>query len=188
MQNLPGHIPTTDRGLESNLYHMQHSSQSLLPNMNLKRGEVRRIGQYAVKGTGSADIWEGYYLNEEKVAIKILRAVHCDPQTLRVHYLSPLLEIEFSRHFLEVQERSGHLETRVGSRPRRAYPSFLWFLSKRRAFPVSSSPIWLSIPLYHSIRYVVSPWMVNGTVDEYIKRYPTVDHYALVCTSLLGNV
>lgn len=37
----------------------------------------------------------------------------------------------------------------------------------------------------HSIRYVVSPWMVNGTVDEYIKKYPTVDHYALVCTSLL---
>lgn len=139
MQNLPGHIPTTDRGMESNLYHVQHSSQSLLPSMNLKRGEVRRIGQYAVKGTGAADIWEGYYLNEEKVAIKILRAVHCDDQTLRVHYHSPLLEIASSHHFLEIQERSRHLETRVGSRSWRAYTSFLWFLSKRRAFPVSFS-------------------------------------------------
>jgi hypothetical protein len=30
--------------------------------------------------------------------------------------------------------------------------------------------------------------MVNGTVDEYIKKYPTVDHYALVCTSNLRNI
>lgn len=130
MQNLPGQIPTTDRGLESNLYHIQHSSQSLLPNMNLKRNEVKRIGQYAVKGTGSADIWEGLYLNEEKVAIKILRAVHCEPQTLRVHHHSPLLEMSSSHHILEVQERGGDLETCVGSRPGRAHPSFLWFLSK----------------------------------------------------------
>lgn len=74
--------------MESNLYHVQHSSHSLLPNMHLKRGEVKRIGQYAVKGTGSADIWEGYYLNEEKVSIKVLRAVNCDPQTRMVYFIT----------------------------------------------------------------------------------------------------
>ncbi|KAH7903279.1 hypothetical protein BJ138DRAFT_1120539, partial [Hygrophoropsis aurantiaca] len=70
-------------GLESNLYHVQKSSQSLLPNLNLERGEVRRLGQYPVGGNGVMDIWEGMYLNEEKVAIKILRAVHCNPRSLK---------------------------------------------------------------------------------------------------------
>lgn len=52
--------------------------------MHLQRGEVRRLGQYPVSGTGSMDIWEGLYLNEEKVAIKILRAVHSTPKSLQV--------------------------------------------------------------------------------------------------------
>ncbi|KAG2152023.1 kinase-like domain-containing protein [Suillus cothurnatus] len=145
-KNLPGHVPTTDRGMESNLYHVQHSSQSLLPNMNLKRGEVRRIGQYAVKGTGSADIWEGYYLNEEKVAIKILRAVHCEPQTLRRFKR----EVDIWKRVWEA-DRGEHILP------------FYGFCQNDGPFP-----------------YVVSPWMVNGTVDEYIKKYPTVDHYALI--------
>ncbi|KAG2118945.1 kinase-like domain-containing protein [Suillus discolor] len=145
-RNLPGQIPTTDRGLESNLYHIQHSSQLLLPNMNLKRNEVKRIGQYAVKGTGSADIWEGLYLNEEKVAIKILRAVHCEPQTLRRFKR----EVEIWKRVWEA-DRGEHILP------------FYGFCQNDGPFP-----------------YVVSPWMVNGTVDEYIKKYPTVDHYALI--------
>ncbi|KAG0705465.1 kinase-like domain-containing protein [Suillus ampliporus] len=145
-KNLPGQVPTTDRGMESNLYHIQHSSHSLLPNMNLKRGEVKRIGQYAVKGTGSADIWEGYYLNEEKVAIKILRAVHCDPQTLR----------RFKRE-VDIWKRVWEVDRGVNVLP------FYGFCQNDGPFP-----------------YVVSPWMVNGTVDEYIRKYPTIDHRALI--------
>ncbi|KAG2348679.1 kinase-like protein [Suillus weaverae] len=145
-KNLPGQVPTTDRGMESNLYHIQHSSQSLLPNMHLRRGEVKRIGQYAVKGTGSADIWEGYYLNEEKVAIKILRAVHCEPQTLRRFKR----EVDIWKRVWEA-DRGEHILP------------FYGFCQNDGPFP-----------------YVVSPWMVNGTVDEYIKKYPTVDHYALI--------
>ncbi|KAG1820388.1 kinase-like domain-containing protein [Suillus subaureus] len=145
-KNLPGHVPTTDRGMESNLYYVQHSSQSLLPNMNLKRGEVKRIGQYAVKGTGSADIWEGYYLNEEKVAIKILRAVHCEPQTLRRFKR----EVDIWKRVWEA-DRGEHILP------------FYGFCQNDGPFP-----------------YVVSPWMVNGTVDEYIRKYPTVDHHTLI--------
>ncbi|OJA14098.1 hypothetical protein AZE42_10008 [Rhizopogon vesiculosus] len=144
--NLPGNVPTTDRGMESNLYHVQHSSLSLLPNMHLERGEVKRIGLYAVKGSGVADIWEGYYLNEEKVSIKVLRAVNCKPQTL----------VRFDR---EVAIWKRVWEANRGEHILPLYG----YCSTDGPYP-----------------YVVSPWMVNGTVNEYIKKYPTVDHFALI--------
>ncbi|KAJ8595364.1 kinase-like protein [Rhizopogon salebrosus TDB-379] len=145
-KNLPGNIPTMDRGMESNLYYIQHSSHSLLPNMHLKRGEVKRIGQYAVKGTGAADIWEGYYLNEEKVSIKVLRAVNCNPQT-RMRFNR---EVDIWKRVWEA-DRGEHILP------------FYGYCSTDGPFP-----------------YVVSPWMVNGTVNDYINKYPAVDHFALI--------
>ena len=55
--------------------------------MDLNRGEVRRVSSFAVKGTSRIDIWEGCYLNEEKVAIKVIRAVYASPKTLKVYIL-----------------------------------------------------------------------------------------------------
>jgi hypothetical protein len=79
-------------GLQSNLYEITLQSGELLPDFNLKRGEVTRIGQFAVSGNSTMDIWEGLYLQKEKVAIKVIRAVHSDPKNLRVSalYMSPL--------------------------------------------------------------------------------------------------
>lgn len=86
-QSLPGHISATaERGLESNLYTLLRSSRTLLPDMNLKRGEVRRTNDYIVKGTRWINVWEGCYLNEEKVAIQVLSAVYATPKTLKVHH------------------------------------------------------------------------------------------------------
>lgn len=83
-ENLPGHVSATaEHGLESNLYNLLRSSRTLLPNMNLRRGEVRRTSNYAVNGTSRTDVWEGCYLNEEKVAIRVLRAVYATPKTLK---------------------------------------------------------------------------------------------------------
>jgi hypothetical protein len=62
-------------------------SGTLLPDFNLKRGEVKRLGLFPVSGTASMDIWEGQYLNGEKVAIKVVRAVHSDPKSLEVFYI-----------------------------------------------------------------------------------------------------
>jgi hypothetical protein len=45
-------------GLQSNLYQVQMDSKTLLPEFNLKRGEVTRIGQFPVSGSASMDIWE----------------------------------------------------------------------------------------------------------------------------------
>jgi len=82
-QNLSVTPDRDTQGLGTNLYRIQKSTGKLLANMHLQRGEVRRLGQYPVSGTGSMDVWEGIYLNEEKVAIKILRAVHSTPRSLQ---------------------------------------------------------------------------------------------------------
>ncbi|OAX43390.1 kinase-like protein [Rhizopogon vinicolor AM-OR11-026] len=74
---------TVDDGLQSNLYNILQGSGTLLPNMNLQRGEVRRTSSYAVKGTAQTDIWEGCYLNQEKVAIKVMRTAYASPKTLK---------------------------------------------------------------------------------------------------------
>ncbi|KAH7887898.1 kinase-like domain-containing protein [Phlebopus sp. FC_14] len=104
-ENLSTTSSNNNRGLETNLYHLQKSSGKLLDNMELKRGEVRRIGQYPVSGTGAMDIWEGIYLNEEKVAIKILRAVHATPKSRQrfireVDIWKRVWEVDQGRHIL----------------------------------------------------------------------------------------
>jgi hypothetical protein len=55
----------------------------LLPDLNLKRGEVKRLGQLPVSGNGTIDNWEGLYLNKEKVVVKVLRT---GAKSLKVFY------------------------------------------------------------------------------------------------------
>ena len=55
-----------------------------LPDFNLQRGEVERVGLFPVYGTGGMDIYEGCYLSEEKVAIKMMRSVVASPKSLEV--------------------------------------------------------------------------------------------------------
>jgi len=67
---------SADRGIEHNLWALQKSSGLLLANPELSHGETRRESDLPVSGSGTMDVYEGLYLNKEKVAIKVLRALH----------------------------------------------------------------------------------------------------------------
>ncbi|KAH7930251.1 kinase-like protein [Leucogyrophana mollusca] len=142
----PSQAQDPSHGLEVNLYRVQKATQALLPNLHLKRGEVRRLGQYPVGGNGSMDIWEGMYLNEEKVAIKVLRAVHADPRSHKrfkreVDIWKRVWEVDHGEHTLPLYG----------------------FCQTDGPFP-----------------YIVSPWQPNGNAITYVKKYPDVDHRALI--------
>lgn len=70
--------------LASNLYNVASTTASLLPEVDLKHGEVRRLGSHPVGGSPAFDIWEGEYLGREKCAIKVIRGVEVTPNVTKV--------------------------------------------------------------------------------------------------------
>ncbi|KAF5333294.1 hypothetical protein D9611_002226 [Ephemerocybe angulata] len=70
------------QGLSLNLYQLQKQSGQLLPNFNLSSGEVKRTGDFPVRGNATMDIYEGVYLGNERVSMKAIRAMKTDERTV----------------------------------------------------------------------------------------------------------
>lgn len=88
-------------GLSVNLYELQQKTGGLLPNCNLDSGEVKRTGQFPVRGNSTMDIYEGIYLGKERVSMKAIRAMKGDERTIHVGaYKDP--NASGSKHLIEV--------------------------------------------------------------------------------------
>jgi len=80
-------------GISTNLWQLQRQSGELLPDLHLKSGEVTRVREQPIKSTNVMDIYDGIYLGNERVYIKILRGIEANEHSLRVsHVLIELLK------------------------------------------------------------------------------------------------
>lgn len=85
MQTMMGENKQTaeriQQGLSVNLYELQQKTGGLLPDCNLNSGEVKRTGEFPVRGNATMDIYEGIYLGKERVSMKAIRAMKGDDRT-----------------------------------------------------------------------------------------------------------
>ncbi|KAF9257440.1 kinase-like protein [Marasmius fiardii PR-910] len=72
--------------ISKNLYGLQVTTKTLLPDLHLVSGEITDIEEQAVSGTTSMDIFRGRYLQKERVAIKVMRSVQAHVYTKRRFY------------------------------------------------------------------------------------------------------
>jgi hypothetical protein len=96
------------KALAQELYNVQKKNNMLLPHFELKAGEVKRIGTQPIDGSSQFDIWEGLYLENEKVTLRVIRAAQfkekerevsrCNPCLIRV-----LTRVRFQRILRELQ-------------------------------------------------------------------------------------
>jgi len=139
---------------DCNLTYMQFKNEfgRLLPDFHLKRGEVRKTGEYPMRGNTNFDVWEGLYLNEEKVAIKIVRGFDGEENKEKT-FRRFLREISIWRSLWE-QDQLGTGDHIL---------AFYGACNTDGPYP-----------------YVVSPWMANGNVLQYVLKHEYVDRRRLI--------
>ena len=80
--------------LSRQLYDLQMKTMELLPNVELKSGEVKRIGTQPIEVSVHYDIWDGVYLDSVSCVVKVLRRTFISSLersvsiTVRIHNIS----------------------------------------------------------------------------------------------------
>lgn len=87
-----------------------HRMTGVPPSIKILNGEVRRTSDNAVIGGVYSDIWQGTWLEEEKVALKALRCTRAsDPRAKRVIFIFLIYRRVFDDIILAVRKRGQNL-------------------------------------------------------------------------------
>lgn len=139
-------------GLQKNLYRVLQESGELLPDLELRRGEVVRDSDQARSGTAKYDVFDGWYLSSEKVTIKEFRLFN-------QNNARGSNEDKYRYRFL--REAAIWLEVWKADRGKYIVPFYGYCISG------------MARP------YMVSPYF-DENVSEYVKRVPDVNHVGLL--------
>ncbi|KXN89740.1 Tyrosine-protein kinase TXK [Leucoagaricus sp. SymC.cos] len=130
------------RDMQRGLAKLQEMA-AILPPVKILNGEVEKIGDVAIAGGTTCDIWRGAWLGEKEVALKAMRHIKVDDEVAQRRFVR---EIDLwsklsNEHILQfygiVTDLGSHL-------------------------------------------YIVSPWLKNGGVLEYLKKNPQADKMHLL--------
>jgi len=154
-QSIPDYtLGDTRSGLEKNLYAIQKQTGSLLPEPNLKRGEVRKMDPMALQRHSVYDLYEGLYLGQQKVWMKQLRVPNESQRNIERFYReAEIWSRLWARDQVEWNEKGA---------TRRILP-FLGFCEDG---PGS--------------QYFISPSQSNGTARSYLISNPYIDRLKLI--------
>ena len=134
----------------------------LLPTSHIIPGELIQTTEYPVASGGFGDVWEGIY-NEKPVAIKVFR-VYKDEDVQKVRKVThPVFPISLTpvtnyRHQVFCKE--------VVMWKRISHPNIVPFLGVSEALAPLS---------------MVSEWMSNGNVRDFVGKNPDTSRLQLVC-------
>ena len=158
-------IPTTDNLSQECLHKLQAicSHHMILPSSYDISDEIARVGDHPIALDAIADTWEGTY-GSKRASIKCLRVSMKNCQTLqKVRVLYGIFFCVTGKHPWALQ--SFFREAVVWKRLK--HPNVVPFIG------VTRDPL-----------QIVSEWMPNGTLAEYLERNPGANRISLVRLSL----
>ena len=155
-------IPADDDLFRQCLHKLQAicGHRATLPSSYIISGEFARVGDGPIASGDTADIWEGTYCGE-KVAIRSLKVTLSDDRTLdKVRTWYGMLYRVWSRTPI-CKLQSFFREAVMWGRLR--HPNIVPFIG------ITTDPL-----------QIVSEWMPNGTLTEFVEKNPDVNRIGLV--------